>query len=76
MDADKYIEAYGDCDIEKVGENLVQAFGTPKNRKERMNLENLAAIIWGRMANELDWYLYNAGPFDWLMIRQWHGDLF
>ena len=72
----KWIEKYGDLDIEKVAENLIRAFGSPKTRKERMNLENLAAMIWGRMEKELGWYIYIGGPSDWQTIRQWHSDLF
>lgn len=70
------IERYGNRDMNQVIENLLRAYGVPKNRREKMNRENLAAMIWARMEKDLGWYIYIGGPSDWMIIRQWHRDLF
>ena len=74
--AKEMIQHWGSCNMDQVTANLLRAYGEPKNRRERMNLENLAAMIWARMTDALGWYIYIGGPFDWKIIRQWHGELF
>ena len=76
MPANEMIERFGSSDMEQVITNLLHAYGKPKNCRERLNLENLSAMIWAKMEKELGWYIYIGGPFDWKIIRQWHGELF